>query len=131
MASRRRTAARGRGDSGLAFTIVEYDSRRHYLYLFPLQPSFLAHILRDPSLLAPCFGAGVGGHYKIGRSPTARKKYHFATYGYHFMMGTHIALSESLSTVAEIKDCVCMTNVMEEINISGLNPPLGIRYRFD
>ncbi|MBN1533137.1 MAG: hypothetical protein JXA20_10780 [Spirochaetes bacterium] len=116
--------------TGLAFTVIRYDSRRHYFYLLPLQLSFLVRLLREPSLLAPYLGAGAGGYYKIDRSPTARKTYHFVTYGYHFMIGTHINLSDSISLVVEIKYCFCMTNVMEEINISGLNPSAGVCYRF-
>ncbi len=116
--------------TGLTYSTTDYNGKRHNQFVFPLQATYISYILGDGANLAlvPYFGVGVGAYYSLDTAQALDKDYKKTTYGYHFLMGFAHELSEKTSLTCELKNNIIMSHYLEDIEISGINLLVGLRY---
>jgi len=113
--------------TGLSFASVRYNSRRHYLYLIPLNLIGVYTLTESNTQIQPYFGTGLGIYYKIDKNANLDKAHDSFTYGYILNAGFDFPLKKTKILTFDIKYHFVMPPTFEEINYGGIIPSIGIK----
>ena len=113
--------------TGLSFASVRYNSRRHNLYLIPLNLVGVYKFTDLETKINPFFGTGLGIYYKIDKNADLEKAHDSFTYGYILNAGFDFPLKKTKILTFDIKYHFTMPPTFEEFNYGGIIPSIGVK----
>jgi len=113
--------------TGLSYTEVDYNSRKHQLVIIPLNIMGRYKFLSNDTKISPYFGSGVGLFYKSNNTSSLSKKIEKISYSYLLNTGFDFPIGKKIIFSIDLKYVFTMETLEEEIDYSGISPSIGIR----
>lgn len=116
--------------TGANFSTVPYNGEEHQMYLYPLQITWKYYFETDQPKLAPYFGTGVGGYYKMDNNEFFKGRRWAFLYGYHLCSGIKYNFKRALPFRFELRYNLLMPPNTQDLNSSGLDVLVGFGLRW-
>ncbi len=113
--------------SGLSYTSVKYNEKKHSLFMVPLNIIALYTFAEPDTKLRPFIGTGLGLHFKSDKNEWLTDPHNTITYGYIINAGLDIPLKGRLTLTADLKYKFLVPSAVEALNVSGILSSVGIK----
>lgn len=113
--------------SGIAYTELDYNSRKHQLVIVPLNAMGRYSLLLDDTRISPYFGTSIGLFFKTENNAWMNKRFNTHSYSYILNTDFNFPLGKRIVFSIDLRYVFMMEALDEEIDYSGISPTLGIR----
>ena len=113
--------------SGLSYTSVKYNEKRHNIFMVPLNVIALYTFAEPDTRLRPFIGTGLGLHFKSDRNVWLPEPHNTITYGYIINAGMDFPLNSRLTLSVDLKYKFLVPSAVEALNVSGILLSVGIK----
>jgi opacity protein-like surface antigen len=117
--------------AGASYNTVKYNSKRHFVEMYPAFISVTYDLPSWNTRLYPFFGGGLSAILKKDKNewmPSAHRNF---TYGYHVIFGVYRPIAKRWSLGINFQYNMFNAPNVESIDMSGALPTLELRYNFN
>lgn len=114
--------------SGISHSSVNYNNKKHYLFMIPFFLSICYNFVDSASKFQPFIGGGFSVQGKFDKNHKIPDPHSSITYGNHMLAGLKYAINKKIFFFGTLRYNVLIPSFFEDLNTNGIITTIGLKY---
>jgi outer membrane protein W len=114
--------------SGISHSSVNYNRKKHYLFIIPLFVSICYNFIDSSSKFQPFIGGGFSVQGKFDKNHKISRPHSSITYGNHMLAGLKYTINKKVIFFGTLRYNVLIPSYFEDLNTNGIITTIGLKY---